>query len=103
MTKVSNPFKPKTYARRGLKWRGLVLFLGERALAEIVRDSTYPATMWRFRLLPEGELSDMVNLTRVQDAAAAHAVARLNGKDAAETHRRVPTGRGPGGRYIPRV
>ena len=38
----------------------------------VVKDETYP-TMWRIRL-PDGSLSDMVNLTRAKDAARDIAV-----------------------------
>lgn len=41
-------------------------------------DANYPAVMWRFRLLPDGELSDMMNLTRAKDAASLAAAARIN-------------------------
>ena len=44
-----------------------------------MRDISFPA-LWRFRLLPDGAPSDTVNLTRTRDAAAAHALARLNGQ-----------------------
>jgi hypothetical protein len=33
--------------------------------------------MWRVRL-PDGHLTDMVNLSRAKDAAASHALATLN-------------------------
>ena len=46
-------------------------------LAQIELDETYPG-MWRFRLLPDGGLSDMVNLSRAKDAAATLVLARLN-------------------------
>jgi hypothetical protein len=36
--------------------------------AHVIRDATYP-TMWRVRW-PDGSLSDMVNLSRANDAAA---------------------------------
>ena len=50
-------------------------------MAEIVHDARYPE-MYRFRLLPDGELSDMVNRTRAKDAAALAAVTALNKKEA---------------------
>lgn len=47
-------------------------------IAEVLSDRKYPGIMWRFRLLPDGELSDMVNLSRAKDAAVCRALARLN-------------------------
>ena len=70
----------RVFNRTALKWHDTRLLLGNRVLAEIVRDPTYPS-MWRFRLLPDGELFDMVNLTRAKDAAATHVLAVLNGKE----------------------
>jgi len=43
------------------------LFVGRRRTIQIERDSKY-SQMWRVRL-PDGSLSDMVNLTRAKDAA----------------------------------
>jgi len=44
------------------------LFVGRRRAIQIERDSKYPQ-MYRLRL-PDGRLSDMVNLTRARDALA---------------------------------
>jgi hypothetical protein len=46
-------------------------YLGKRLAGEIAQDKTYP-NMWRVRL-PDGHLSDMVNLTRAKDACTAMA------------------------------
>lgn len=56
---------PKQLERRGTR-----LFVHGRgqAVAEVVRDSRH-CEMWRFRLLPDGAFSDMVNLSRAKDAA----------------------------------
>jgi hypothetical protein len=43
------------------------LFVGKRRVLQIERDAKYPQ-MWRVRL-PDGSLSDMVNLTRAKEAA----------------------------------
>ena len=57
--------------RRHLEWRGNKLKVkGEGASSprvEVVQDAVYP-TMYRVRL-PDGQLSDTVNLTRAKDAA----------------------------------
>jgi len=51
------------------EWRGKVLYRRARSapVAEIVPDEKWPS-MWRVRL-PDGTLSDMVNLIRAKDAA----------------------------------
>jgi hypothetical protein len=48
-----------------------------RGLASIEPELTWPG-MWRVVRLPEGYLTDMVNLSRVTDAAASLALAVLN-------------------------
>jgi hypothetical protein len=45
----------------------MTLFIGRRRSLRVVRDKAYPA-MWRVEL-PDGTLTDMVNLTRAKDAA----------------------------------
>jgi len=45
------------------------LYFGRRKLAEVVPDDRWSG-MWRVKL-PNGQLSDMVNLTRAKDAAMA--------------------------------
>jgi hypothetical protein len=46
------------------------------AVLHVVPDATYPG-MWRIRH-PDGQLSDMANLIRAKDAAAAVAMRALN-------------------------
>ena len=48
-------------------WRGPRLYFRGHVIATIVQDVRYP-DMWRVRL-PDGTISDMVNLTRAKDAA----------------------------------
>ena len=67
------------YDRQDLIWEGnqLRLFSGQgRVLANIEPDLTWPR-MWRVRL-PDGYLTDMVNLSRAKDAAASLALGVLN-------------------------
>jgi hypothetical protein len=45
-------------------------------VATIEPDTEWP-NLWRV-VLPDGHISDMVNLTRAKDAAASLALARLN-------------------------
>ena len=67
------------YGSSELTWKANRLFVeGKRQpMAEVVRDARYSG-MWRFRLLPGGELSDMVNLIRAKDAARSHVLSVLN-------------------------
>ena len=66
------------YSREDLMWDGnrLRLFSGRRVLATIEPDQTWLG-MWRVRL-PDGRLTDMLNLPRVKDAAASLALIVLN-------------------------
>ena len=65
------------YSRVDLKWDGLRLRLKTgRLLATVEPDGKWPA-MYRARL-PNGHLTDMVNLTRAEDAAIALACTELN-------------------------
>ena len=67
------------YERPDLIWNGRRLRLFSRSgrvLASIEPDRAWPG-MWRVRL-PDGHLTDMVNLSRAKDAAASHALATLN-------------------------
>jgi hypothetical protein len=59
-------------------WDGMTLRQrkGGRVMATIEPDSTWPG-MWRVRM-PDGHLTDMVNLTRAKDAAQSLALAVLN-------------------------
>ena len=65
------------YDRQDLNWDGkqLRLFSG-CGVASIEPDVTWPG-MWRV-LLPDGHLTDMVNLSRAKDAAASLALGVLN-------------------------
>ena len=62
--------------RHDLKWHGHQLKLKSRVLATVEPDGRYVG-MYRVRL-PDGHLTDMVNLTRAKDAAMELAVNRLN-------------------------
>jgi hypothetical protein len=67
------------YDRQDLIWEGTQLRLFSsrgRVLASIEPDLTWPR-MWRVRL-PDGYLTDMVNLSRAKDAAASLALGVLN-------------------------
>jgi hypothetical protein len=68
------------YDRQDFIWHGrqLRLFSGLRVLASIEPDQTWPG-MRRVRL-PDGYLTDMVNLSRAKDAAASLALGVLNQK-----------------------
>lgn len=76
--------------RRDLTWCGNSLYRwGSREpIAEVAPDAKWPG-MWRFRLLPDGSLSDMVNLSRARDAAAERAI------NVANKHRRSAQGASP--------
>jgi hypothetical protein len=65
--------------RQDLTWdRKQLRLLSNRGvvLATIEPDKIWPG-MWRVRL-PDGHLTDMLNLSRAKDAAASHALATLN-------------------------
>ena len=67
------------FGRQDLIWDGSQLqLLSNRSLvrASIEPDQTWPG-MWRVRL-PDGYLTDMVNLSRAEDAAASLALSVLN-------------------------
>ena len=67
------------YDRQDLIWDGRQLRLFSSrgvVLATIEPDQTWPG-MWRVRL-PDGYLTDMVNLSRAIDAAASLALGVLN-------------------------
>jgi hypothetical protein len=65
-----------TRDRATLRRRGI-----GQVMATTIPDSTWPG-MWRVRM-PDGRLTDMVNLTRAKDAAHALALAVLKRKAAA--------------------
>jgi hypothetical protein len=67
------------YGQQNLRWDGRqlrTLSNRGRVLATIEPDLTWPR-MWRVRL-PDGCLTDMVNLSRAKDAAASLALGVLN-------------------------
>ena len=65
------------YDRHDLRWDGHRLRLRSgRLLATIVADPDWNG-MWRVRM-PNGDVSDIVNLTRARDAAQSIALASLN-------------------------
>ena len=64
-------------------WKGNDLIFRRRVVASIVPDSKWPQ-MWRVSL-PNGQLSDMVNLSRGRDAARSLALKAL-----IEGHRAAP-------------
>jgi hypothetical protein len=64
------------YDRQDLNWRGYNLRLGRRVVATVEPDAKWPK-MYRVRL-PDGDLTDMVNLTRARDAAISLALEKLN-------------------------
>lgn len=69
------------YGRQDLNWDGsqLRLFSSRgRVLASVEPDLT-SLSMWRVRL-PDGYLTDMVNLSRAKDAAASLALGVLNSR-----------------------
>jgi hypothetical protein len=72
-----NRVNGRVYGRGDLKWRDRQLRLTTgRLLATIEPDSNF-AGMFRVRL-PNGHLTDMVNLTRAKDAAISMALTALN-------------------------
>ena len=68
----------RVWTNRELGWRGNRLFPngGGAPLAEIVPKTQWKG-MWRVRL-PDGSLSDIVNITRARDAARTLALVALN-------------------------
>ena len=70
--------KPGSYRRRNVKWIGNAVHhhSGGSPVLAIVPDGTWPG-MWRVAL-PDGSLTDIVNLSRVRDAAIDWAVSWLN-------------------------
>jgi hypothetical protein len=60
---------------RDVVWKGNDLIFKRRVVASVVPDSKYPQ-MWRVRL-PNGHLTDMVNLSRARDAARSLALKAL--------------------------
>jgi hypothetical protein len=69
---------PRRYEAVDLTWKGRDLCLGKRVLATIKPDAQWLG-MWRIHLpLPDGYVTDMVNLTRARDAAISHALRQLD-------------------------
>jgi hypothetical protein len=60
---------------RDAVWKGNDLIVRNRIVASVVPDAKHPQ-MWRVAL-PNGHLSDMVNLTRAKDAARSLALKAL--------------------------
>jgi hypothetical protein len=70
------------FDRNDLRWDCHSLRLNSgRLMAAVEPDHEWPG-LWRVRL-PDGRLSDMVNLTRAKDAALLLALAVLNRRVAA--------------------
>jgi hypothetical protein len=65
--KNNAPAAAATNVIRDAKWKGRQLFLGRKLLAEVIPDSDW-AGLYRVRL-PNGNVTDHVNLTRAKDAA----------------------------------
>jgi hypothetical protein len=59
--------KRKQINHTRFEWRGTKLFIGGRKAGEIIADEDN-AWMWRVRL-PDGSLSDLLNMSRARDAA----------------------------------
>ncbi len=74
-----------------LRWRENALLLDGKGapLAHIVPDGRHPS-MWRVQL-PDGHLTDMVNLTRAKDAAVSIVLGLLNKKQCRETSAEAPS------------
>jgi hypothetical protein len=69
----------RIHANDELYWNGNHLRLRSRSgriLATVIPDARWPG-MWRVKL-PNGFLSDLVNLSRAKDAATALVLAALN-------------------------
>jgi hypothetical protein len=76
------------HGRAALVWRGDDLYFGQRMpMLRIVPDAIWPG-MWRVEL-PGGGLSDMVNRTRIRDAAVLLALVEPS-LEAKETARVAP-------------
>jgi hypothetical protein len=63
--------------RQDPTWNGPTLRFGKRVMATVVPDRDWPR-MYRVQM-PDGRLTDMVNLTRAKDAAYSVALGQLNG------------------------
>ena len=67
--------------RQALHWDGLRLHYRRRVVATLVADEDWPK-LYRVHL-PDGRITDMVNLTRAKDAAVTLARSVLDGQQAA--------------------
>ena len=66
----------RVVAAAELTWKHESLYFGRKRLVSVVQDEKYPK-MWRVKL-PDGNPTDMVNLTRAKDAARSIALGILN-------------------------
>lgn len=79
---------PHHYSSHDLHWDGPRLRLRSgRVLASVEPDATWPG-LWRVRV-PDGSLTEMVNLTRAKDAAVSVALAALNAQTSTAPRRRT--------------
>ncbi len=79
---------PHHYSSYDLHWDGSGLRLRSgRVLASIGPGATWPG-LWRVRM-PDGSLTDMVNLTRAKDAAVSLALTALNAQTSTAPRRRT--------------
>jgi hypothetical protein len=69
----------RIYGLQDIRWEGHRLRLSTRRLLATVEPDSHWAGVYRVRL-PNGHLTDMVNLTRAKDAAIVLALTNLNNK-----------------------
>jgi len=72
-----------------LHWRGRTVHFGKRILATMVPDDTYPA-MWRVKL-PDGQLTDMANISWTRERAIALALEAISADSTANRICRKPS------------
>jgi len=60
------------------RWRGHRLVLPAGRLLAVIEPDSEPTGLYRVRF-PDGEISDVTNLTRAKDAAIVRGLAKLNG------------------------
>jgi hypothetical protein len=70
----------RVWARRALAWKGNSLHVGGKGKPVLAIEPDRWPGMWRIRL-PDGSLTDMLNLSRARDAAMAIALRILQGKE----------------------
>ena len=80
-----------------LRWCGLALHLGRQTQSQLIvePDPRWPG-MWRIRDR-DGQLSDIVNLSRARDAAEIIALAEFNGCQGGNGRAEAPPVRFPSG------